>query len=203
MTQAYPLHWPQGWPRTPSLRRKPRLPGGDRGADWNSVLARVSDEMERLGARNVVLSTNHPTRLDGRPYGNVGAVADPGVAIYFTRKDRQLVMAQDAYQRVVDNIRSIAIAIEHMRGLERHGGGHMMERAFAGFEALPAPGMQAQRTWRQALDLADKAGVTLDIAESAYRALARTHHPDAGGDPATMAELNAAIAAARKEFSNG
>lgn len=39
----------------------------------------------------------------------------------------------------------------------------------------------------------------LEVAEAAYRALARRHHPDAGGDTVTMQRLNAAIELIREE----
>jgi curved DNA-binding protein CbpA len=36
-------------------------------------------------------------------------------------------------------------------------------------------------------------GADLEIAEAAYRALARWHHPDRGGNPDVMRRLNWAI----------
>lgn len=198
MTAAFPLSWPQGWPRTPEHRRK-GLGGTGAKLDWNSILSRLSDEMERLGATNLVLSTNNPTRLDGRPYGNTGNPDDPGAAVYFVRKQRSLVIAQDRHILLIDNIRSIAIGIEHLRGLERHGGGSMMDRAFAGFEELPAPGGHQKRTWRQVFGI-EATNVTVSQAETTFRALARQHHPDKGGTQGAMAELNQAMEEARREL---
>jgi hypothetical protein len=42
-------------------------------------------------------------------------------------------------------------------------------------------------------------GAPLAVAEAAYQALARTHHPDAGGSTAAMQALNAAIERIRRE----
>jgi len=200
MTAGFPLQWPPGWPRTRPQDRAWSLPGG-RAANWNQVVKRLRQELERLGVSHVVLSTDQPIRQDGHPYQAPRRIDDPGAAVYFTRNGKPLVIAQDRYELLVDNIRSIAIAIEHMRGLERHGGGHMMDRAFAGFEALPAPGEHAKRSWRQVLGIDPTGRGSIEAAEAQYRALARQHHPDAGGTQGAMAELNAAIDEARKELA--
>lgn len=44
-------------------------------------------------------------------------------------------------------------------------------------------------------------GCPLAVAEAAYRALARQHHPDLGGDPERMKTINAAIERLRKELT--
>jgi hypothetical protein len=41
-------------------------------------------------------------------------------------------------------------------------------------------------------------GADLEVAEAAYRTLARRHHPDRGGDPDVMRRLNWAIQEIRK-----
>ena len=95
---------------------------------------------------------------------------------------------------VADNIHAIALAIEAMRALERHGTPQLLEAAFRGFAALPAPATAV--SWRDVLGDCR----TLEAAEHAYRTKAREAHPDAGGSHDDMAELNAAIEAARAEF---
>lgn len=200
MTQAYPLQWPAGWPRTVNYHRRMVLGSYDaQNVPWDRLMKRLSAAVEGIGAKNAVLSTNLETRLDGYPRADRAAPADPGVAVYFTRNDRNFVLAQDGYANIRDNVRSIAIALEHLRGLERHGGKHLMERAFTGFEALPPPGGAAVRPWRKVLNVAEAA--KLAEIEAAYRELAKRAHPDIpGGSEGMMAELNAAISAARKEM---
>ena len=88
-------------------------------------------ELRRLEAKDPVLSSNQPIRRDGAPYAARRIIHDPEVAVYFVRGGRPLVMAQDRYWRLVDNIRSLALAIEGLRKLQRHGGGIMLERASA------------------------------------------------------------------------
>lgn len=151
MTTAYPLAWPDGWPRTPHHKREDSRGRFKRAAGpWTFAAARESltDELGRLGARHMVLSTNWPLRRDGLPLASGPKPDDQGVAVYFELKGRPMVMACDAHQRSEENMRSIALALDAMRALERHGGGSMMERAFTGFAALPAPNAKiAESCW--------------------------------------------------------
>lgn len=39
-----------------------------------------------------------------------------------------------------------------------------------------------------------------DVIEARYLSLAKQHHPDKGGNPETMAKINAAYDTAREEF---
>lgn len=199
MTQAYPLHWPHGWPRTPVNKRQWSLSGG-RGQGWNRVIDRLRGEIQKIGGRDVIVSTNQPLRRDGNPHAARGHIDDPGAAVYFTRDGHPFVMAQDRFELVEDNLRSLALAIEGLRQMERHGGAHMMERAFTGFAALAPPGDAGRQHWSDVLRPGTDDGVvdTLAKAETAYRTLARERHPDRGGSADQMADLNVAIAAARE-----
>lgn len=207
MTESYPLKWPAGWPRTAPYNRA--TAGRKFGtADFTSSVGRLEHELDLLGARYCVLSTNLKTRLDGRPYAEDRLLDDPGVAIYFTLKDRPMSMARDAYDRVRDNIRSLALAVEYLRGLERHGGAVMLERAFAGFGALPPPegaGNEQPVDWREELGpipTGMEQWELLALMEARYRKKAKTVHADTGGSDTAMIRLNAAIANARKELNN-
>ena len=196
MTEAYPLHWPDGWPRTSWDDRRWSMAGGRRHSQsWSVVVDRLLGELHRIGGEAAIISTNQPLRRDGLPYAPKGRIEDPGAAVYFTRDGRQYVMAQDRYELIQDNLRSLALAIEGLRQMERHGGAQMMERAFAGFEALPAPG---SHNWRHILgsDLENVGQV-----ERRFRELARERHPDHGGSESMMADLNAARDAAKLELS--
>lgn len=204
---AYPLAWPDGWPRTPSHRRETQHRFGGRVYQLTFDRARrdLLEELGRLRARNVILSTNVPLRQDGQPYANAATARmdDPGVAVYFKLKDRQLSMARDGFVNIAANMRSLYLAIDGMRQLERHGGSYMMERAFSGFTALPPPG-PIKRPWHQVLGIDPdyvKHASKADI-ESAFRLLSRQRHPDReGGSHDAMSELNAARAEALREIS--
>jgi hypothetical protein len=99
---------------------------------------------------------------------------------------------------VAGNLRSLGLAIEGLRQLERHGGSLMLERAFEGFLAIAPPDWK--KPWREVFGI--KPDWSGDINEL-YRQKARTRHPDAGGSDTLMAELNVAYQEAKLELTNG
>jgi hypothetical protein len=205
MTEAYPLRWPDGWPRTPASDRK-RGDQFKRGG-WNGTLPTfdvgrrdVLNELDRMGVKTCVISSNVDVRQDGVPRSGVNpnrTSIDPGVAIYFKHRGRPIVIAQDAFETVGVNLRSIALALDAMRALARHGGGTLAGKAFDGFSALPPPaGMKPKRPWWQVLrypeDEAERAFLSAAEIEARFRTMAKKLHPDAGGSDEEMAELSAA-----------
>ena len=199
MTEAYPLQWPQGWPRTTPYAR-------DNDHRFRSKSGRLTvgrardqllDELRLLGAKDIVVSSNVPTRPDGLLYGDSRyLVDDPGIAVYFKFKKKQRVMARDSFVTVAGNLRSLGLAIAGMRQMHRHGGDLMLERAFEGFLAIAPP--DCKKPWREVFGI--KPDWTGDITEL-YRAKARTRHPDVGGSDTLMAELNVAYQEARRELA--
>lgn len=148
---AYPLQWPEGWPRTVN-RKDANFGKKNRQAAYPSMgditiydaTERLRYEIGRLGINakdDMVVSTNLRLNMSGTPRSDQGdALADPGVAVYWQGRNNQpQVIAIDIYRRVRDNIAAAAAALEAMRAIERHGGARVMERAFTGFVALPAP----------------------------------------------------------------
>ena len=197
MTEAFPLQWPEGWPRA-------RGRDSDRKFDGRIhklTLARARDgllsELKQLGARDIIISSNVALRLDGLPYSQQGKLYDPGVAVYFKLKKRPLVMATDRFESPSGNMRSLTLAVSAMRQLERHGGGTMMERAFTGFVAIAPPDWK--KPWREVFGV--KPEWHGDIAQL-YREKARHRHPDAGGSDTLMAELNVAFEEAKNEMGD-
>lgn len=176
---AYPLHWPHGWPRTKSPQRA-RFDG-----TFAKIRSELFAEIERLGGQYIVLSTNIPLKRDGMPYAGQKEPTDTGVAVYFERRGRQMVFACDKWQTVQDNMRAVQKTIDAIRGIERWGASEMMERAFQAFEALPPP--------RSCWDiLGVRPGTPREEVEAAYRAKAKHAHPDTGGSDVAMADLNRA-----------
>lgn len=207
MIAAYPLQWPEGWPRTSyysripgrfSTRRNSRTMAQD--LTVADGVERVLDELGRfgIGREDIVISTNLKTRLDGLPRSDQKAPDDPGAAVYWeTRKGHRKVMAVDQYLKVADNLAAIAATLDAMRAIERHGGAQILDRAFTGFTALPAPG--SQRHWREVLGVGPLE-LDLEVIRLAYKRGASTAHPDKGGTHQAMADLNAAMVAAEKEL---
>lgn len=170
---------------------------GERPRKWtfDEAVVALGDELEGLGARNLVLSSNFERDIRGVLRPGRQRPDDQSIAVYFELRGKALVMACDRFVQAEGNLRSLALAIEAMRQLERHGGGTMMERAFAGFAALAPP--SSGRPWHQVLDLEPSSSTAL--IEQTFRRLAAERHPDKGGSADAMAELNQARAEALRE----
>lgn len=186
---AYPLSWPIGWKRTPASARRPSA--------YKVTMTTARDELLRslrlLGAKDIVISSEVPTRRDGIPYGNYLEPEDPGVAVYWQRKGMPCVMACDQWRKVHENVRALGLAIDGLRAVERSGASQILERAFQGFTALPADaGVDGAPHWRDVFRLDRNVELTRDQVEDVYKALARIRHPDAGGSTEQMIELNRA-----------
>lgn len=196
-TTAYPLTWPTGWARTPPEQRAGgtqfRYGGGLVTFDRARRLLVVG--LNKLRATDLILSTNLPVRGDGYLYADAARriVTDPGAAVYFSMNERPMVMAQDAYQGVAANVRSLGLAVEAMRQLERHGGGAIMERAFTGFTALPRP-----RTCWEILDIPPKSDA--GTIRMAHKGLVIDNQTAANGSDEKLAMLNRARDDALREI---
>jgi len=196
--EAYPLCWPEGWPRTPGHKRErsqfKQTPDRARRA--------LLEEIRRLIGRryrrdDVIISTNVRLRIDGEPYAGQRQPEDAGVAVYFKYKDKPMVFACDRWSLVHDNIHSIAKTIDALRGIERWGASDMLERAFTGFQALPGPDHVVARSWR---DVLDYYGSNLAEANDAYKRKRKDAHPDHGGTDELFYEINQAWAQAEQEL---
>jgi len=197
MADAFPLNWPHGWPRTPADERDRGYQFKQAGGQYGRTLVTfprardlLYDELRKLGAGNVIVSSNHPTDRYGIPVESKRRVDDQGVAVYFELGGKKMSMACDRFTGTAANMRSLGLAIEALRQLERHGGGTMMERAFTGFAALPAPNQRPK--WFETLGLPENASA--EQINDKYRQLVKTRHPDAGGSHEAMQELLAAKA---------
>ena len=181
---GYPLCWPLARPRTPLNQR--------RVARFKTSFAvardRLIDEIRRLGGGSMIFSSNIPLRNDGLPRSQEKPESnDAGIAVYFTRKGKELCFCCDCYYTVDDNMHAICLTIEALRGIARWGTGDMMEAAFTGFAGLPAPGQSAGESPWQILGL--PVNFTEEQLKDAYRELAKKHHPDTGGDAASFARV--------------
>lgn len=183
MTQAHPLQWPDGLPRTekPAASQfKTSLAG---------ALDNVKKSLEAFGrdsgkaVAGIVLSSNVTLGVSNPP--------DPGVAAWFVWDGEQRCIAVDRYPKVQDNLQAIHHIIEARRTEMRHGGLHIVRQTFKGFVALPAP--PNSRGWRDVLGFSADAKVILLDIDRAFRARSLDVHPDRpGGSADAMAELNRA-----------
>lgn len=132
---AYPLQWPVGYKRTPPDKRT-RAPFKQTPDKAQKFLRQ---EIERMKATDLIISSNVPVRKDGFLYSDQmsAEIDDPGTAIYFKYQGRDVAMCCDRYVRVMDNIYALGKGIEALRGMERWGVSEFLQRAFTGFKALP------------------------------------------------------------------
>lgn len=180
---TYPLTWPAGWPREAhpaTARFDTPLPTASAALVW---------ELERMGATDVVISSNGELLRNGQFRANQPRIEDQGVAVYFTLNGRQSCIPCDRWKRLQDNVQAVRLMVGALRGLDRWGQVGVVSAAFAGFEALPAGG-SAGVGWWDVLEVDPDAG-RCEI-DTAYRRLARLHHPDLGGDEARMQRVSAA-----------
>lgn len=160
---------------------------------------RTLAELNRMGIprEDVVISTMLKLRIDGLPRSDQRKPDDPGAAVYWRDGAHNRCIAVDQYTSLEDNLAAIAATLEAMRAIERHGGAAILDRAFTGFTALPAPGQTTARGWREVLGVAADERDVAKVQDK-YRRLAAVHHPDRGGAADVMAELNWAWAQAQE-----
>lgn len=168
--EAYPLEWPEGYPRTRNPER----------SRFNTTFTVARDglveELQRMRASHVVISTNVPIKGNGLPYANRKQPDDPGVAVYFYWRKAQHVLACDRWRTVAENLQALRKSVEAMRGLERWGASGILERAFSGFQRLNAP---QQEPWWEILGVSQNADWSTVL--SAYKHRRSEAHPDRGG----------------------
>lgn len=218
----FPLQWPEGMSRTPpALRERSRF--------TVTVFEAVLDlkrELDLMGACNVVITCNLPTRQDGLPY-STASCDDPGVSVWFVHNGLERVFACDRWDKPAANLRSIGLTIQSLRGIERWGSAGMVTQAFSGFAVLPPteqethpqPATPRKRNWREVfrnvdsgirprIDI-DRVGkrshayvrrLALAEVNARHRQAIRIAHPDAGGGDIIAAELNAARDEAEAEL---
>ena len=181
MVEAFPLSWPAGFPRHAGERISSQFK-----CTLGQARDGVNNEISRMNGRQVIISSNIPLKQNGDMYASQKPVDnDHGVAVYFTWKGDQVVLACDRYQTIRENLRAIEKSLEAMRGLERWGCSDILRRAFSGFKALPTgSGIELgtlKRTWYQVLEISRNS--TYEEVKAAHRLLSKLYHPDNGREP--------------------
>lgn len=190
---AFPLQWPAGYPRTAMPSSNFRF--------YPSTLTfetkGLREELGRMSARGIVISTNIPVKNDGNPYSTYTKPADVGVAVYFTVDNKAMALCCDKWNTVEANLRALVMSVDAMRGLDRWGVSEIMNRAFMGFKALPEKA--ASFPWWEILGLSRNC--TRKEIEAGYKKKIKLHHPDNGGDPLKWQELQEAYNQGVKQTS--
>ena len=195
MVEAYPLYWPDEYPRTKHKKLSRFKTTLGKARDF------VKDEIKRLGGKSPVISTDIPLKSDGdlRADWSRFRLDDTGVAVYFTLNGNQVCLCCDQYEKVWDNLHAVGRTISALRQIDRDGVSDFLNRAFTGFKALPETTVEQKSIWTilSMLPTHDSAVITRQ-----YRIRAKQLHPDAGGNHEAFTELQAAYNRAI-EYANG
>lgn len=199
--RAFPLAWPDGWPRAKHRRTSPYKVTTD--AAITSLLA----GLRLMRGQDIIISSNVPLRRDGTMYRGDHSdqrLGDPGVAVYWTGRGLQgeavpRVIPCDVWHTVRENVRALGLAVDYLRGLQRTGAGEILERAFVGFKRLPeTSGAEPFDCWTI---LGVERGASREVLSERFRALSRTEHPDRGGSVQRFARISRAYHEAIGEAS--
>lgn len=184
-----PLCWPNNVPRTaPHLRGQPLF----NDVTIETGTSHITQEINRLNKRqcytddrSVIISSNLNIRKDGLPFSQQAQPSDPGIAVYFKLRfvrngkwyERPCVLTCDKWNRVGFNLEAIARDISAQRARERWGC-TSIEQAFQGYLAIPE--RCGGLAWWDLLGVHSAA--TQEQIKERFKALAKTSHPDAGGN---------------------
>lgn len=171
-TKAYPLYWPDGYPRT---ARQDRIRARFKDRTLHRCRKAIEDEVARFGGKDLIISSNFELRKsDGLPRSGQRQPEDSGVAIFFKLGGEEMSIPCDTYWTVEDNLWALVRTLEALRQIERDGNPTLGRRAFRGFAALPDPTAKA---WHDVLRV-DPATCTEESVKSAYRKKSQEFHPD-------------------------
>jgi hypothetical protein len=207
----YPLQWPPNVPRTRFRDRS----NFDRNRGFATARDGVLHQLGMMHASHIVITSNLPLRANGIPYSaGPGAISEPGIAVWWVKGGIEHAIACDRWTTCVENMRAIEKTLEAIRGISRWGSAEMVDRAFAGFAALPPGSGDAgtpahtapERTWREIFGVNIEPWASLPnpdllaIVKARHRDEIKKAHPDRGGSPEQAAIINAALAAAEKDL---
>ncbi len=173
--KASPLTWPAGWDRH-ITKIDSRFGKWQDRVTIAKATRYVLKQLNMMGVPdyNVIISSGLKLRQDGLPYSNQNAPEDVGISVWWMEGKVQQVIALDKYNSIADNLYAIGKTLDAVRGIERWGGGEILNRAFTGFIALP----DKLNNWRDVLGGSPK---NLDEARSLYKIKRSESHPDKGG----------------------
>lgn len=123
------------------------------------------------------------------------------VKVVFDRNGKRYTKTCNKWENSLDNLRAIGLSIEYLyRAIEVYGVetgeeefNNLFDQVFVGIEATPDDSvlmLSQQNQWYEILGVNQNA--TKGEIINAYKALAKVHHPDTGGDSATFVRLRKA-----------
>lgn len=188
----YPLQW---LPQQPRTKNPQRARFGNHSASKAGDF--LIDELERLGAKKCVISSNLQERETGNGFyaKQDKASEDSGIVVYFELKGKNKAMACDKWDKPEHNLWALYLSIQAIRGLERWGGSEFLDGLFEGFKALPSPEDVNSRSPRYFQDVNN-----YNMLKERYKRLAKELHPDKNGDVDEWNEMNRQYKIERSKF---
>lgn len=168
-----PLQWPVGQARTVKRHVSPF------GAKITTIINDLERAAQKLNLTEVKITTDRRVRIDGQlSMSNSDTAADPGVAVYFTRKGEELCIAFDKFNNLWGNLRAVGLYLEYMARLEAYDMAEMADTSFTAYKALPASVIvpPAPEAWYDVLGIREQTDP--DVAKTVYRRLLAKYHPD-------------------------
>jgi hypothetical protein len=190
MELTSPLEWPTGWERADYARTS----SFSRNLTAAAARDDLEDELRRLRATDVVLTTDRRPSCSGGWLAKQPATVEPGASVWFNLDGESCVLACERWDKLAHNLRAIAKHIAAIRGQERWGVGTVAQ-AFTAYKALPDP--SRRRDWREVLGLV---GVEIDVLRISSRFRARALER---GQDADVTDLLEARDAGLAELENG
>lgn len=163
-------------------------------SDYTATLNKLEYELQRLAATDIVIQAGFSSsdiRNDGWPRSGAKP-QHPAVLLHFTSgpfksNANQLSFPSDQYATYHANLHAIALTLEALRAVDRHGVTKGNEQ-YVGFAQITAPGESQSTHWAASLVLQlaegypeDTPQVLLNRAfyQRVYRDALRKVHPDA------------------------
>ncbi|OZE13345.1 molecular chaperone DnaJ [Rhodococcus sp. 05-2255-3B1] len=192
------------WPGKPTaVRERSKF-----SATWSSTLSLLDRELSKLGkgARNApavlqIAMREQDFRQDGMPRANARP-EHPGVILAITDSIKgPLSFPCDKYDLWQDNLRAIALSLEDLRAIDRHGVTQNAEQ-YVGWKAIestttttPLISPEAAEEVLRTIAGDNHSGLELGTLAQVYRRARRNAHPDRhGGDRLFWNKVEAAAA---------
>lgn len=155
-------------------------------ASYGKTLDLLERELAHLGARDVILQVamrREDIRIDGRPRSGAKAT-HPGVVMTFESKHGPLSYPCDRFDNHEDNIRAIALSLEHLRAVDRYGV-TMRGEQYKGWAALEDKRMKPNEAAELLAAVSDciprEIMQSREVCVNSYRQACMKTHPDRGG----------------------
>lgn len=169
------------WPYPPTENRRGRYTFRN---GWQDTLDLLQYEIDRLDGRVPVIGAGFreaDIRLDGLPRSNAREPMHPGIEISFDSIYGHLTYSTDVCERWEHNVRAIAMGLEALRAVDRHGISKRGQQ-YAGFAQLTAGGPDASR------------GKAIVERHGSAKAARFATHPDHGGDARDFVDVQEYLA---------